>query len=322
MSLDYDKTLAATRRWVDRNTPKLHSAKLAAALDGAQTRRRRVQVAALVLALGVISAWLASILAHPVAGPMCPWVQPGDIVRYGVVHVVGFILAALLVARDRLLFQVLVRALWWSTLLASSVGMWTQSGTLPLLMPVMAVASAGALLMLEDERFTGRAADNDFPLAAHRTSVSLLMILAVADTEILLTAGLNHDEPTTLLYSLLDYGCAGAMVVAIWGLYRLRSWGLFATVGLNVAIAFLGLSGLLLYDRGFAYVVGVTAVLQLVLCLPLLRTLRSGPPSESRPGWNFAAWSRWIIGALLVAGAVATVRASDPQIVAARCAEQ
>ncbi len=326
MSLDYEETLAATRRWAAETTlPELHMEKLAAELDAAQSRARRIQLTALLLALAVVTTWLTSIFGHPVVEPICAWVGAADVVRYGVVHVLGFVLAALLVTRDRTLHRVLVRALWWSTLLASTVGMWTQSGTLPLLMPVIALASACALLVLDvfdRGRPTDDIASDDFPLAAHRRSITLMMILAIADAETLLTAGLNHDEPGTLAYALLDYSCAIAMVAAIYGLYRVRTWGLLATVGLNLVIATLGFSGLLLYDLGFAYLLGVTAALQLALCAPLLRTLRSGEPPETRRRPSRGRpWSRVIIVALLVAGAVATVRSSDPEFISARCVE-
>ena len=326
MSGEYEKTLDLTRRWIaGAALPDLSLGRLAAGLDAARARRRRLQATALVLALAVVATWLVSIVGHPVGAPICAWVESADVVRYGVIHVCGFVLAALFVARVGALYQVLVRALWWSTLLASSLGMWTQSGTLPLLMPVLALASAWALLLLDDARLADDVGSGDFPLAAHRRSLMVMMVLAIADAETLLTAGLNHDEPGTLIYSLIDYGCAIAMIVAVIGLARLRTWGLLATVGLNLVIATLGLTGALFYDRGFAYLLGVTAAIQLVLCLPLLRRLSSGAPSGSPSGGaRRARWprgTRWIILALVLVDIVATVRASDPERVAARCAE-
>lgn len=322
MKADYEEALELTRSWLDQRSPSsLSPIGLEAALDTERRRSRRRTGIVMGLFASVLGAWLASIVAHPIVGIVCDWVSPLAIVRYGLVHVLGFGLATWLARSPRPWAQMLVRALWWSALLAGSAGMVTEPGTIPILMPVIVLASAVGLLVVGERGVYDVQPGEGFGLAVHRRSIILMMILAIADTETLLMAALNHDDPVVIRYATIDLGCAAAMGVAMWGLYRLRTWGLVATLALNVVIATLGLAGLLFYEPGFAYLLATTAIIQLGLAAPLVRTLVSGTaPPERRPRrWSHGAISRWVLAAIVIADVWAFARMIDPQVVATYC---
>jgi len=318
----YEDLITDARDWVASVDPPTPSP--SGMLDRLDARAReltRRRWLAGLLALLVVAAWVVSIVAHPLGGLTCEWASPPDIVRYGVVHVVAFVFGAAMVSSQRTWAQILVRAFWWSSLLAASVASWTEFGTLPLLMPVLLVASAAGLWMLGDDTFGVDIPDGDLALVRHRAAVVAMMVFAVADTETLLGAALNHDEPEALHFAFIDLGCAVAMVAAMVGLYRLRTWGFLAVLGLNIIIAGLALGGLLVYDRGFALVFAATAAIQIVLGTPLALTLL-GRTRERASRWAWPPWARHVaLAVVLAAGGIATVRGMQPDTLAAHCAD-
>lgn len=321
MSHDYEQSLAATRRWLEAQPPeRAPLGALWARCDQRARARRRRHGVVLAIAACVLLAWVVSMVANPITPTVCPWVTPGSVARYGAVHVMGSLLGAALAVLGRGPGAYLVaRALWWSSMLAAGAGLWLEPGTLPLLLPVMAIGSAICVWVLaHDDRIVppGEA----FDLVAHRTTMTLVMILALADVETLMMAALNHEHPDEARYLPLALGGAVGMGIALWGLYRLRTWGLLLNLGLNLVIAGLGLMGGLLYDPGFAYLLAGTAVAQLGLSTPLLVTLvrrRRPPPARASRG---RGWVRGLVFVVLVVDLVAVVRAAQPEVIAAYCA--
>lgn len=317
---EYDEVLGHTRQWLAR-APEFNGsvAELRAARRAHARRRHTSRAVASVASVVVASVWAWSILGHPIVSTTCEWVASADVVRYGLVHVTGLFVASWLIGRGQAWAQLLARALWWSGLLTATVTTLTEVGTAPVLFSAVAVASGAMLLWLE-HRADGATVGFGFELSRHRSTMMLLMVLAMADTETLLAAALNHDEPAVYHLAAIDLACALAMAVAMIGLYRLRVWGLVATVGVDVVVAGLGVAGLLVYSDAFAWVMVVTAVLQVALAVPLLRTLLSGRSGAMsfRSGPRIG---RVVILVLLAVGAWGTARGQDPQIVAAACAE-
>ena len=162
----------------------------------------------------------------------------------------------------------------------------------------------------------------DFPLRVHRGAVVAMLTLAIADAETLASAAVNHDEPGTLSYALLDVGAAGIMLVGIVGLYRLRGWGLLLTLACNVLVAAAAWAGVLIYDPGFAALLTATALVQLSLGVPLLRTLLRGDV-PLRAGRRSAPWvARTVVVACVVASGLGAVHFANPSTLAPICAEE
>ena len=318
---DYDHALSAARRWLEaQDQPVAPVARLEATLRHHHAAWLHVRLAILGIAACIVTAWICSIAGHPVTSTVCAWVTPTAIVRYGSVHVGGVVLGAGLSFVRRPGAQLLARATWVSALLSASAGMVLEPGTLPVLMPVMAIGAAGCLWLLsaEDPVPVG----SSFDLAAHRGLMTAVLILAMADIETLAMAVLNHEEPGELPYAIADGVCVLAMAIAVWGLYHLRTWGLMLNLGLNLVIASLGMGGLLFYEPGFAYLLMATAAAQLLLCTPLLRSMLLGPRDSSAHrgrGRRLRHGFRALLVLLLLFDAVVTIRSVDPDTAAAAC---
>ncbi len=323
MSGRYNQMLTDARAWLaDVEVELSPSAVLLERLAAREHQERRRRVAALGLALFVVLAWVLSIVGHPLGSLTCEWARPQDVVRYGIVHVVAFSAGAVLLTWRRTSAQILVRAFWWASVLAATVGSWAQPGTLPILMPVLCVASVLGLWLLGQRPFSVNLEDGQLPLARHRGVVLAMLVFGVADTENLLAAALNHEEPEVLHFAVVQLVSAAAMLVSMWGLFRLRGWGLLALLGTNIVVAGLALGGQLIYDPGFALLFTATAVLQLCLAVPLIRTLLRPAPTTTGGVLRAAARLRLVVLGIALAGGLAgACRSLQPDVLAAHCAE-
>lgn len=323
MSGRYNQVLTDARAWIeDVDVALSPSADLLGRLAARELQERRRRWAALGLALCVVIAWVLSIAAHPLGRLTCEWARPQDVVRYGVVHVTAFSAGALLLAWRRTSAQILVRAFWWASVLAATVGSWAEPGTLPILMPALCVASVIGLWLLGERPFSVDLEDGQLPLARHRGVVLAMLVFGVADTENLLAAALNHEEPEVLHFAVVQVVSAAAMLVSMWGLFRLRGWGLLALLGTNIVVAGLALGGQLIYDPGFALLFTATAILQLCLALPLIRTLLRPAPTSSGGILRGGARLRLaVLGLALAGGLAGAYRSVQPEVLLAHCSE-
>lgn len=193
------------------------------------------------------------------------------------------VLATFLLHRRHLGSQILARATWWSNLI---LGMLVSiSGTDGEVVGIMLALGSGLALLamgragLDEEAPAGR-----FHPVAFRGSLILALVMALADTQSLLFFGvLSIMEPFP---SVLPLACAVVMAVAVLGLYRLAVWGLALNLVANVAIAGMGLTGILKLPDPIVAALVTTAVLQLLLPLPLLVALMRGAPARPRRGRN------------------------------------
>lgn len=328
MSDAYQRHLDAARRWLHAQpAPGLQPDVLEARARASRARWVRTRVVLMILGVALGLVWVASAAWNPISSSVCAWVTPEAVLRYGAVHVASTLLAGALAFRREAGAQLVVRGVWWATLLGSVTGLLTDPGTLPALFPAMLLAAGTGLWLLSREPGLG-APGGPTELIAHRTTMTLVMILALSDLETLAMATVNHEHPDELRHAVTLGLCTLAMGAAVWGLYRLRTWGLALNLALNVAIAALGLAGNLFYSPGFAYLLVATAVAQLALSTPLLLTaagLRTAPTDAYVSGqlWGRSTgwWSRLLIVALLGLGAAATVRGQDPSVIAQYCAD-
>jgi hypothetical protein len=208
--------------------------------------------------------------------------------------------AAALVWRRQLGSQLMVRAVLWSNLLLGALLSLAGGSNERIQGGVIALATGTALLVL------GRVGlDRPSPAfspAAFRGALVLALVMALADTQSLALFGVlrlersHHDEAAPLL------ACAGLMVAALVGLYRLRLWGLVLNVVANVAIAALALADALEVPRLLAWALATTAVIQLALPVPLVAAMvRGKAPAEGGGGELAGALVTGVIVLLMIA---------------------
>lgn len=214
-------------------------------------------------------------------------------------------LATFLLHRRHLGSQILARATWWSNLILGMLISISGSGAEgEVAGPMLALGCGLALLTmgragLDEEVPAGR-----FHPVAFRGSLILALVMALADTQSLLFFGVLSfavEQP-----SVLPLVCAATMILAVLGLYRLAVWGLALNLVANVAIAGLGLAGALGLPDPIVAALVATAVLQLLVPLPLLVGLVRGAPARPRHGrssWPVLATGVVMLMALSVYGA-------------------
>lgn len=177
------------------------------------------------------------------------------------------------------LAQTFARAIWWQGL-AFGLVLWLGhmfgslhgaiATTVPLYLVggVLAIAGAGKSgLDFESSHFVP---------VAFRRSLTASLVMAMADTiALLFYAGIvlidNPLSATNLSHASAFAGSALVMTVAIFGLYRIKVWGLALNIIANVLIATLALCGVFELPEVIALGLAATAVAQLLLPLPLLK---------------------------------------------------
>ena len=194
----------------------------------------------------------------------------------GVLVAAGLLLVApLLNMRASLGPKIVARAFWWQAALLGvliAVGGSTSHSNLGLL---MSLASVVALIAAGRSGLDSPSAS--FVPVAFRRTLMLSLILAIADLQALLLYGsIFFEESFTTSRNVTAWPffiAALAMALSVMGLYRLKVWGLVACLLSNVAIAACAIAGV--FALPTALVVGLTstAVIQLLLPIPLLRQM-------------------------------------------------
>lgn len=105
---------------------------------------------------------------------------------------------------------------------------------------------------------------------AFRTTLIASLLLGLADTWALVFYSAMMEEVGPMLAS------AAVMSVALYGLYRMKVWGLGLCVTANVIIAAFAISGVFDLPDVLAYGLTATAVIQLLLPVPLMARVFRG----------------------------------------------
>lgn len=202
---------------------------------------------------------------------------------------------ALLAGHRALSSQLLVRAVIWCNLLLGFLMSLDGSMRERPVGCAVAVATGVALLALGRRGLEHRS--ERFSPAAYRGSLVLAMVMALADTQSLTLFGMirasRGDGSAILLLA-----CAGLMIVALVGLYRLQVWGLALNIAANVLIAGLALTGSLDVPEVVMGALCLTALVQLALPLPLLVAMVRGKAPQRRD--RFARWRAAAVPAMVV----------------------
>lgn len=183
-----------------------------------------------------------------------------------------------LIFRRELASHVFARAVLWSNLLLGFLIAISGSGEEQLIGGVIALMTGSALHLVGTAGL--RRPSEVFAPVAFRASLVLAVVMALADTQSLTLFGvlqLDRGNGSTA-YPLL--ACAGLMIVALYGLYRLRLWGLVLNIVANVLIAGLALFGSLDLPTPLIYALCTTATVQLLLPAPLVVAILRGQATE------------------------------------------
>ena len=199
----------------------------------------------------------------------------------GVIAVVGLLLTApFLNLRNSLGAQMVARAFWWQ---AALLGVLVLAGGHGSGEGALVLAGGGFAALAAAGRAGLDSVSTAFAPVEFRRTLMLSLVLGVADLVALAMYSLIMVEGAMdgFLFDYLDavpfaLG-ALAMAVSIFGLYRLKLWGLFACIGANVAVA---VGALTVFDLPDPLMFGLcaTAVAQLFLPLPVLRRIFAGRP--------------------------------------------
>ena len=184
----------------------------------------------------------------------------------------------LFMASRRLGFQIAARAIWWQ---AAMLGVLAAIDLTMMKAAPLLVGGFGAILVAGKLGFSN---DSTFAPVAFRWTLLTAMIFGLADLSALLLYGSLTLEGvmTTQFWSssyadvAVFFGSAAVMAVSVFGLYRMKVWGLVACILANIAIAGFAITGIFDLPDILAYGLCATAIAQLVIPMPLVaRMVRS-----------------------------------------------
>lgn len=182
-------------------------------------------------------------------------------------------------SRPQLGAQLLCRAVWWSSLVVGLL-VSLNYGETPdkVLGAIIAVASAVALLSVGERGLDVQDPDSPFAPVRFRGHLLLALVMAAADALTLAFSGLLQLRVGMRGWNLLgtiDYAgptiaAAIVMGIAVWGVYRLRTWALLLNLVANIAIAYLALEGTLRLSPSVSVSLATTAAVQCFIPVPIL----------------------------------------------------
>ncbi|MEX1368329.1 MAG: hypothetical protein AB1Z98_34680 [Nannocystaceae bacterium] len=184
--------------------------------------------------------------------------------------------------------QMMVRALVWSTLVIGTIVSVFGHSNYALVGPPIALGSGLALLLLGN-RGLGITSRSFQPIA-YRNHLLLALVLATADAGTLLFGAamqlgtfLHNGRIGYLVLGLPTLGCGLLMAVAVFGIYRLRTWALVLNLLANLGIAYVAMSGYLGLTIPVATALATTATFQLLLPVPILAAALGDPLRDRSP---------------------------------------
>jgi hypothetical protein len=201
--------------------------------------------------------------------------------------------------------QLLARATWWSLLLVGAVMALFGDSEMRSLGGYIAVCNATALIAAGNvglDARTGR-----FVPVAFRGTLIVSLVLAIADTGSFLWFGLGtavFEHRISLFHRVSMLMLVPFMITGVIGLLRLRVWGLLVSLATNLLIATLAFTRVLPLPDVLRQLFIGTAVLQLLVPIPMLVAfVRGRAPDPAR-------WARAkAIAPLAIVAVIAAVSA-------------
>jgi hypothetical protein len=201
------------------------------------------------------------------------------------------VLSAALAHHGRTGSQLLARGVWWANLVLGTLFCLAGGGSERMFGLALAMATGAPLLAMgrmgldEDD-------DGAFRPIAFRRTLSLAMIMAVADAQALVFWGilkLRHDAWRRGPLSQETQGvillmAAAVVLVGIVGLYRLRVWGLVVGAVSALGIFVLAMSDVFGLESPLPESLAATSAIQLLLPVPIVAAIvRGRAPAPSPP---------------------------------------
>lgn len=241
---------------------------------GARWVRLGVATASALGAAVLMRAWGGSV-------PAALWIPAGFLA-----------LSAVLLHHGVVGSQLIARSAWWATLvLGTLLALADRRHSDGRLGMYLAMTTGTALLVMGRlglEEGEGSA----FRPVAFRTTLTLGMIMAVADAQALALfgalklreSGWEKSASESGPQGLLLLVSAGALAVAIAGIYRLRVWGLLLATLCAVGVAVLSVSDIYGLPSPLRAGMALTSTAQVLLPMPILVAIfrgRSAAPSKA-----------------------------------------
>jgi len=177
--------------------------------------------------------------------------------------------------------QLFTRGLWGSALLLASINaVFGWRGELAQSLLVM--AGSAAALAAAGRRGLSQEESSGFAPVGFRRSLVVALAMALADAHSLFFYGVAWLERYGVVSSALLLGALE--VTAIVGLYRLRVWGLLTALATSLAVLGSSAAGVLSVPPMVGMVLMVTAIVQIVMLMPLTRAVVRGAARREDEG--------------------------------------
>jgi hypothetical protein len=201
--------------------------------------------------------------------------------------------AALLIHHGALGSQLVARSVWWANLVLGTLLSVAGTHHEQYVGVGMALGTGAALLAMGrlglDER-PGSA----FRPVAFRTTLTLGMIMAVADAQALTFLGAVQTEKSVqyrewaessdALHGVALLASAAVLALAIAGLYRLRVWGLLLAALGSLGVATLAVTGAYGFEGPLCAGLEATSAVQIALAAPIFVAIaRRRAPAAAAP---------------------------------------
>lgn len=228
------------------------------------------------------------------------------------VAIAALCVAALVVHLPRLGPQVVARAAWWANL-GLGTAFCVFGGSSERQGGLLVSLTCGAALLVIGRKGLAEASERaGYAPAAFRSSLLLLMALALADAQ---TFGLfaiisysdRYQDRLRLSFYLLG-AVAAVFTLGFVGLYRLRLWGAVLNLITAVVFALVVLSGVADFDHQVAQLLMVLCAGQVVAATPMMVGLIRGKPLPAAPPWLRGAGASSAVIALMLLSAILAVR--------------
>jgi hypothetical protein len=220
-------------------------------------------------------------------------------------------LSAALAHHGRTGSQLLARGVWWANLVLGTL-LCLAGGGSERLFGLSLVIATGAPLLAMGRMGLDEDDEGAFRPVAFRRTLSLAMIMAVADAQALVFWGilkLRHDSWTRGPLPQETQGvillmAAAVVLVGIVGLYRLRVWGLLVAALGALGLIVLAASDVCGLERPLPESLVATSVIQLLLPVPIVAAiLRGSAPAPSQPSLTARLAPQAVVLLLMVVSA-------------------
>jgi hypothetical protein len=211
--------------------------------------------------------------------------------------------SSLLVWRRHVGGQLLARAVLWSNLILGTLISVTGSDWERGLACWLATATGAALLALGRQALDEAQPGDSFVPHAFRGTLICLLVMAMADAQSLILFGAIEMSGLHELMShrALPIVLAVPLVVSVFGLYRLRLWGLVLDLAASLVLALVSLTPTLDLPSPLRAAYVVTSAAQWMVALPLVVAIlrRRAPVSRASLERGGAIFASLVIVAMM-----------------------